>query len=269
MYCKHCGTQLADWQKTCHICGTPVDSDAKKTFLDDIDFSETEELSDAINADEGKTKIFNVEEDDISKTQDLSGMADTKIFEENKAMEFEDIEPQEVDDFNFNTTDFQFDDEAENAQKERAGVIEDLFYGETDDDGIEEDELEILRESNKNKKMSIIALALAVAAILIVVLVIILANNLTGGNKDAKETENTTQETTTQEYTTEEKTTEKKTKKAKQTTTAAPTTVAPTTEAATVVPTTVAPTQAPTVAPTQAAAQDNDNNAADSNDGAE
>ena len=51
-----------------HICGTPVDSDAKKTFLDDIDFSETEELSDAINADEGKTKIFNVEEDDISKT---------------------------------------------------------------------------------------------------------------------------------------------------------------------------------------------------------
>lgn len=81
MYCKHCGTQLADWQKTCHICGTPVDSDAKKTFLDDIDFSETEELSDAINADEGKTKIFNVEEDDISKTQDLSGMADTKIFE--------------------------------------------------------------------------------------------------------------------------------------------------------------------------------------------
>ena len=48
MYCKHCGTQLADWQKTCHICGTPVDSDAKKTFLDDIDFSETEELSDAI-----------------------------------------------------------------------------------------------------------------------------------------------------------------------------------------------------------------------------
>ena len=42
MYCKHCGTQLADWQKTCHICGTPVDSDAKKTFLDDIDFSETE-----------------------------------------------------------------------------------------------------------------------------------------------------------------------------------------------------------------------------------
>lgn len=151
-----------------------------------------------------RTKIFNVEEDDISKTQDLSGMADTKIFEENKAMEFEDIEPQEVDDFNFNTTDFQFDDEAENAQKERAGVIEDLFYGETDDDGIEEDELEILRESNKNKKMSIIALALAVAAILIVVLVIILANNLTGGNKDAKETENTTQETTTQEYTTEE-----------------------------------------------------------------
>ncbi|WP_347993981.1 zinc ribbon domain-containing protein [uncultured Eubacterium sp.] len=288
MYCKHCGTQLADWQKTCHICGTPVDSDAKKTFLDDIDFSETEELSDAINADEGKTKIFNVEDDDISKTQDLSGMADTKIFEENKAMEFEDIEPQEVDDFNFNTTDFQFDDEAENAQKERAGVIEDLFYGETDDDGIEEDELEILRESNKNKKMSIIALALAVAAILIVVLVIILANNLTGGNKDAKETENTTQETTTQEYTTEEyttkatvvttykkettteeKTTEKKTKKAKETTTAAPTTVAPTTEAATVAPTTVAPTQAATVAPTQAAAQDNDNNAADSNDGAE
>lgn len=287
MYCKHCGTQLADWQKTCHICGTPVDSDAKKTFLDDIDFSETEELSDAINADEGKTKIFNVEEDDISKTQDLSGMADTKIFEENKAMEFEDIEPQEVDDFNFNTTDFQFDDEAENAQKERAGVIEDLFYGETDDDGIEEDELEILRESNKNKKMSIIALALAVAAILIVV-VIILANNLTGGNKDAKETENTTQETTTQEYTTEEyttkatvvttykkettteeKTTEKKTKKAKETTTAAPTTVAPTTEAPTVAPTTVAPTQAATVAPTQAAAQDNDNNAADSNDGAE
>ena len=280
MYCKHCGTQLADWQKTCHICGTPVDSDAKKTFLDDIDFSETEELSDAINADEGKTKIFNVEEDDISKTQDLSGMADTKIFEEN--------EPQEVDDFNFNTTDFQFDDEAENAQKERAGVIEDLFYGETDDDGIEEDELEILRESNKNKKMSIIALALAVAAILIVVLVIILANNLTGGNKDAKETENTTQETTTQEYTTEEyttkatvvttykkettteeKTTEKKTKKAKETTTAAPTTVAPTTEAPTVAPTTVAPTQAATVAPTQAAAQDNDNNAADSNDGAE
>ena len=83
MYCKHCGTQLADWQKTCHICGTPVDSDAKKTFLDDIDFSETEELSDAINEDEGKTKIFNVEDDDISKTQDLSGIADTKIFEEN------------------------------------------------------------------------------------------------------------------------------------------------------------------------------------------
>ena len=118
--------------------------------------------------------------------------------------------------------------------------------------------------------------------------VIILANNLTGGNKDAKETENTTQETTTQEYTTEEyttkatvvttykkettteeKTTEKKTKKAKETTTAAPTTVAPTTEAPTVAPTTVAPTQAATVAPTQAAAQDNDNNAADSNDGAE
>ena len=279
---------MADWQKTCHICGTPVDSDAKKTFLDDIDFSETEELSDAISEDEGKTKIFNVEDDDISKTQDLSGIADTKIFEENKAMEFENIDPQEVDDFNFNATDFQFDDEAENAQKERAGVIEDLFYGETDDDGIEEDELEILRESNKNKKMSIIALALAVAAILIVVLVIILANNLTGGNKDAKETENTTQETTTQEYTTEEyttkatvvttykkettteeKTTEKKTKKAKETTTAAPTTVAPTTEAATVAPTTVAPTQAATVAPTQAAAQDNDNNAADSNDGAE
>lgn len=256
MYCKHCGSKLADWQKTCHICGTPVDLDSKENILDDIDFSKSEELSDEMSKDESATKIFDMNDEDLSKTQDLSALTNAKDFKEKAGMEFEDVEPEEMNEFDFDSTEFEFDDEADMAQKERAGVIEDLFYGETDDDGEVEDELAILRESNKNKQMSIIAILVAVAAILIIVLAIIIATNMSNNNKRSEKVEITTEETTEQEGTTQketitykavektteavtttkkETTTEKKTKKettTKETTTAEPETTAPTTTAA-------------------------------------